>query len=408
MIDVKKFREDPKPYDESARLRGLKIDVGHLVELDGQYVSLLAETEALKSKLNVKGKPSEAELADLQKVKAEFDQKDAELKKLATERQELLEQVPNLLAPETPEGGEESNKSVKTWGEPTKFEFEPKSHVEIAEARGWLDFERGAKVAGAKFYYTKGALAKLELALTRLILDVLEPVGFELMFVPHMVTGRVAAGAGFLPRGEEHQIYKIEGEDLNLIATAEIPLTGYHADEILKSDDLPKLYVGLSPCYRLEAGAYGKYSKGLYRVHQFNKLEMYVFCRPEEAEEWHAKMVELEEAICQKLEIPYRIVRTAAGDLGAPAYKKFDVEYWNPVEKDYRELTSCSNVTDFQARRLNVRYRKDGATDFVYTLNGTAAAFSRLPIALLENHQTADGGVRLPAELAKYYGSEEL
>jgi seryl-tRNA synthetase len=239
-------------------------------------------------------------------------------------------------------------------------------------------------------------------------MDMLEKEGFTLMGVPHMASSRIMAGTGFLPRGEERQVYKIEGEDLNLIATAEIPMTGYHADEILDPKDLPLLYVGYSPSYRMEAGAYGKYSKGLYRVHQFNKLEMYVFCDPKDSQKWHDKLVKIEEEICRKLEIPYRIVRIAAGDLGAPAFKKFDIEYWSPVEGEYRELMSCSNVTDYQARRLNIRSRKDGKTQFVHTLNGTAIAFSRIFIALLENHQTADGKVKVPEALQKYYGGEWL
>ncbi|HZM63982.1 MAG TPA: serine--tRNA ligase, partial [Candidatus Saccharimonadales bacterium] len=233
--------------------------------------------------------------------------------------------------------------------------------------------------------------------------------GFTPMLVPHMVTTRVASGTGYLPRGEERQIYKIEGEDLNLIATAEIPITGYHADEIIDGKELPLLYIGLSPSYRMEGGAYGKHNKGLYRTHQFNKLEMYVFCKPEDSEQWHQKMLAIEEELCQLLEIPYQVVRIAAGDLGAPAYKKYDLEYWSPVDKIYRELTSCSNVTDYQARRLNIRYRTaQGDTRFVHTLNGTAAAMSRVPIALIENHQQADGTVRLPKAIQAFLGSDTL
>ncbi|MBI3624393.1 serine--tRNA ligase, partial [Candidatus Saccharibacteria bacterium] len=209
--------------------------------------------------------------------------------------------------------------------------------------------------------------------------------------------------------GEERQTYKIEDEDLNLIATAEIPMTGYHADEILDEKTLPILYAGLSPSYRREAGAYGKHSRGLFRVHQFNKLELYVFCKPQDSESWHQKLMLLEEEICQALEIPYRIVRIAAGDLGAPAYKKYDIEYWSPVDKTYHELTSCSSVTDYQARRLNIRYRQaDGSVDYVYTLNGTAVVLSRIPIALIENHQQADGTVTIPTALQPYLGKKTI
>jgi seryl-tRNA synthetase len=221
--------------------------------------------------------------------------------------------------------------------------------------------------------------------------------------VPHLVNQRAIEGTGFAAKGDEQQIYKIEGEDLNLIATAEIPMTAYHADEILKTDELPLLYIGLSPAYRMEAGAYGKHSRGLYRVHQFNKLELYVFCKPEDSEQWHQKLVQLEEELVQALEIPYRLVRIAAGDLGQPAYKKFDIEYWSPADQAYHELTSCSNVTDYQARRLNIRYRNEaGKTEFVHSLNGTAAAFSRMCIAIVENHQGKDSKVAVPKALQPF------
>jgi seryl-tRNA synthetase len=250
----------------------------------------------------------------------------------------------------------------------------------------------------------------LEQAVFQLGLQLAVKYGFTPVTVPHLVNERTVQGTGFNAKGDEQQIYKIEGEDLHLIATAEIPITGYHADEIINEADLPLLYVGLSPAYRMEAGAYGKHSRGLYRVHQFNKLEMYVFCKPEDSEHWHRKLVELEEELCQALEIPYRLVRIAAGDLGMPAYKKFDIEYWSPADKAYRELMSCSNCTDYQARRLNIRYRNsEGKTAFVHTLNGTAAAYSRVAIALIENHQTGDGHVKIPAALQPYlHGKTEI
>jgi seryl-tRNA synthetase len=239
-------------------------------------------------------------------------------------------------------------------------------------------------------------------------LDIAVKHGFTPITVPHLINSRTSSGAGFSPRGEEDQIYEISGEDLILIATSETPITGYHADEILEAKTLPLLYVGVSPAYRKEAGAYGKHSRGLYRVHQFNKVELYIFCQPEESEKWHKKLVEIEEELCNLLELPYQLVRIASGDLGASAYKKFDVEYWSPVEQTYRELMSCSNVTDYQARRLQIRYRKpDGSTEYVHTLNGTAMAFSRIAIALIENHQDKDGNISLPKILQKYMGGKE-
>ncbi len=410
MIDIRELRANPDVYRESARLKGIgEKAIDETLKSDEQRRELIVQVEKLRSDLHVKGKPSAAELKDLQGIKSKSALLEAKLTEIENTYQDQIQRIPNLLAANTPEGTEENNREEKSWGEHPKFEFEPKDHVELAESSGWLDFERGAKVAGSKFYYLFGPLVKLETAVTQFIFEMLEHDGFVPAMVPNMVSTRVAAGSGYLPRGEERQIYQVEGEDLNLIATAEMALTGLYADEILEQKDLPKAFIGYSPAYRVEAGAYGKYSKGLYRVHQFNKLEMYVFCLPTESAAWHEKLVAIEEKICQALELPYRLVRIAAGDMGAPAYKKYDVEYWSPVEEEYRELMSCSDVTDYQARRLNIRYRDEaGKVTFVHTLNGTAAAFSRLPIALLENHQQEDGRIKVPKALVKYYGGEFL
>lgn len=410
MIDIKNLRANPDIYREAAKQKGMgEQAIEKVLELDTQRRELMTQVEQLRSELNLKGKPTPEELEKLQQTKTKLSKLDEKLSGLDEAYDDQIGRIPNLLAEGTPEGGEEDNRQERTWGEHATFEFEAKDHVALAEAKGWLDFERGAKVAGSKFYYTFGPIVRLEFAISQMIFDLLDGDGFVPAMVPNMVTGRIAAGTGYLPRGEERQIYKIEGEDLNLIATAEMPLTGYFADEILEREQLPKAFIGYSPAYRMEAGAYGKYSKGLYRVHQFNKLEMYVFCLPEDSEEWHERLTAIEEKICQALELPYRVVRIAAGDLGAPAFKKYDVEYWSPLENTYRELMSCSNVTDFQARRLGIRYRDEaGKVQFAHTLNGTAAAFSRMPIALLENHQQADGSVRVPQALVKYYGKETL
>jgi seryl-tRNA synthetase len=410
MIDIRDLRTNPDQYRQAAKQKGIgESSVDAALKLDEQRRELLGKVEEGRAALNVKGKPTEDELAKLQKTKTELAELEAKLTKLEADFDDQVGRIPNLLAPGTPEGGEEDNRQERTWGEHVKFEFEPKDHLTIAEANGWIDFEKGAQVAGSKFYFLYGPLVRLEFAVTQFILDLLEQEGFVPVMVPHMVSTRVASGTGYLPRGEERQIYKIEGEDLNLIATSEMPLTGMFADEIMDAKNLPRVYVGHSPSYRMEAGAYGKYSKGLYRVHQFNKLEMYVFCLPEESGKWHEKLVKLEEDICQALELPYRVVRIAAGDMGGAAYEKYDVEYWSPLENTYRELMSCSNVTDYQARRLGIRYRDaEGKPRFVHTLNGTAAAFSRLPIALLENHQQADGSVHVPLVLQKYYGRDTL
>ncbi|HET6863671.1 MAG TPA: serine--tRNA ligase, partial [Candidatus Saccharimonadales bacterium] len=341
------------------------------------------------------------------KLKDSLAQLEAQLKPLSAEYDKLLREVPNVIPDDTPAGGEEANKEIKKWGEITEPDFTPKDHLTWGEDRGLIDFERGAKVAGNKFYFLKGALVELELAVFQLGLELAKKHGFMPMMVPHLVNTRTLEGAGFSAKGEEKQIYKVEDDDLNLIATAEIPLTGYHSDEILNGKDLPARYAGLSPAYRVEGGAYGKHNKGLFRTHQFNKLELYVYCLPADSEDWHQKMIALEEEFCQLLQIPYRLVRIAAGDLGAPAYKKFDIESYSPVDKTYRELMSCSNVTDYQARRLNIRYKKaDGTTEAVHTLNGTLAAMSRIPIAIIENFQDKDGNVTIPKAVQKYMSGQ--
>ena len=410
MIDIKNLRQNPELYKESAELRGMVASpVDDAIKLDIERVNLLQTVEALRSELNIKGKPTSYELKKLQTKKEKLSKLEVSLKEIDTELNSHLMLIPNILAEKTPEGGEENNREERSWGKKPTFDFEPKDHMALGEANGWIDFERGAKVAGSKFYYLKGSLVRLELAISQMIFDLVEKDGLVPVQVPHMVNGRILEGTGFQPRGEEDQSYRIEGEDLTMIGTAEIPLTGYFADEILTTEQLPTAFIGLSPAYRKEAGAYGKYSKGLYRVHQFNKLEMYIFCKPEESLMWHQKLVKIEEDICQALELPYRVVRIAAGDMGAPAYEKYDIEYWSPIEEMYRELMSCSNVTDYQARRLNIRYRDEsGKTQVVHTLNGTAAAFSRLPIALLETHQQADGSIALPKILQPYYGGKTL
>ena len=410
MIDIKHLRTSPEEYEASAKLRGLDVAaIQKALKLDAKRVVILQDVEALRAELNLKGKPTSEQLEKLQSSKEKLVKFEATLRDIERDLNDELMTIPNLMAANTPEGGEENNREERTWGEHRIFDFEPKDHMTLGEANGWIDFERGAKVAGSKFYYLMGSLVRLELAVTNMIMDMVAKEGLIPVQVPHMVNTRVASGSGYLPRGEERQIYKIEGEDLNMIGTAEMPLTGYYADEILNDDQLPTAFIGSSPAYRMEAGAGGKYSKGLYRVHQFNKLEMYVFCTPEESTLWHRKLVKIEEDICQALELPYRVVRIAAGDMGAPAYEKYDIEYWSPLEEIYRELMSCSNVTDYQARRLNIRFRDEtGKTQIVHTLNGTAAAFSRLPIALLENHQQADGSIALPKALQPYYGGKVL
>ena len=418
MLDIRFIRENRELVEKSSAQKGYKVNIQKLLALDDNRRKLLSEIEKIRAERNqlssslspsasVSPSPSPSasgeQIEEGRKIKQTLSQLEAQLGPVNDEYDKLLREVPNVVPEDTPEGGEADNLEVKKWGDTADRNIAVADHLSWAEARGLLDFERGAKVSGNKFYFVKGPLVELELAVSQLGLELAKKHGFMPMMVPHMVNTRTLEGAGFSAKGEEKQIYKVEDEDLNLIATAEIPLTGYHADEILAEKDLPVQYAGLSPAYRVEGGAYGKHNRGLYRTHQFNKLELYVYCKPQDSEGWHQKMVALEEEFCQTLEIPYRVVRIAAGDLGAPAYKKFDIEYYTPVDKTYRELMSCSNVTDYQARRLNIRYKKPGGeTEFVHTLNGTLAAMSRIPIALIENNQDKDGSVKVPKALQAY------
>jgi seryl-tRNA synthetase len=412
MLDIRFVRDNRELVEKSAAAKGYQIDVVRLNEVDDNRRKLMAEIETLRAERNQLadeakgGQPDPAKIEKGKQLKESLGQLENQLSPVSEEFDKLLREIPNIIPDDTPPGGEDNNRQEKTWGDTNPRQA--KDHMSWAEERGLLDFERGAKVAGNKFYFTKGSLVELEFAVLQLGLKLAKEQGFTPMLVPHMVSGRIIDGAGFTAKSdEEKQIYKIEDEDLHLIATAEIPMTGYHADETLAEADLPKLYAGYSPAYRLEAGAYGKHSRGLYRVHQFNKLELYVFCKPDQSEEWHQKLLSLEENLCQQLEIPYRVVRIAAGDLGAPAYKKFDVEYWTPVDNSYRELMSVSNVTDYQARRLSIRYKKpDGGSEFLHTLNGTMAAMSRIPIALIENRQDGQGNVSIPPALQPYMSGQ--
>lgn len=404
MLDIKFIRDNAQLVAECAEAKGYPIDVKQLLELADKRRELIEQSEALRAKRNELagaakgGKPSAGQIAEGKKIKQQLAK--VEDDETLARYDEMLRQVPNVFPDDTPLGGEEANKEEKTWGEKKEA---AKDHLTLAEEKGWIDFERGAKVAGHKHYYLKDKLVDLELALLRFALDFAKDKGFWPMSVPHLVNTKTIEGAGFSAKGEERMIYKVDGEDLNLIGTAEIPLTGYFADEIIPAEWLPSKLAAWSPSYRVEAGAYGKHGRGLYRVHQFNKVEMYVYCKPDDSEKLHQELLKIEEDFCQALEIPYRVARMAAGELGAPAYKKYDIEYWSPADKAYRELMSCSNVTDYQARRLNIRYKNDkGATEYAHTLNATLAATSRLMIALIENRQTKDGRVEVPKALRPY------
>ncbi len=414
MLDVKFIRENLALVEKSAREKGYKVDIKAILRDDDKRKAVLAEVEVLRTKRNEiaakmkGGKPAPELINEGRKIKEELAAKEIELDKLEKVCYNGIKGIPNIIFDDVPLGGEECSVEVKKWGENHTIGVD---HLDYAVSRDWVDFERGAKVAGAKFYYLKDGLALLENALLQYGLSKVLKHGFTYMTVPDMVSSRVLEGCGFNPRSsEQSDEYYIEGEDLAMIATAEMPLTGYHMDEIIDEEKLPLFYAGYSACFRKEAGAYGKYTRGLFRVHQFNKLEMYAFCLPEQSKEIHEKILAIEEEIWQGLGVPYHVINIAAGDLGAPAAKKYDMEYWSPVNQKYQEITSCSNCTDFQARACNVRVRrKDGRVEFVHTLNGTAIPLARALVVMIENFATPDGKLKIPEVLRPYLnGMEEL
>lgn len=407
MLDIQFIRENRELVAKKAAEKNIAVDLEQLLGFDEQRRQLLQKVESLRqernelSSLNKGGKPSEEAIEKGKILKDSLADLEHQLTSIEKEYLELMKTIPNIHFDDVPVGGEDASIEIAKFGDASGSAVD---HLDFAIKKNWVDFDRGAKVAGAKFYYLKGDLALLENALLQFALEKLVSKGFAFMTVPHMVSSRVAAGTGFAPRSsEQSDEYFLEDEDLSLIATAEIPLTGYHADEILDESELPLFYAGYSPCYRKEAGAYGKHTRGLFRVHQFNKLEMYAFTLPEQSQEVHEKLRSIEEEIWQELGIPYHVINIASGDLGAPAAKKYDLEYWSKVDGTYRELTSCSNCTDFQARNLNIRVRrKSGEITYVHTLNGTAISMARALIAVIEHYQTEQGDLTVPQKLQPY------
>ena len=420
MLDLRFIRENLEAVRENCANRNQEIDLDRLVELDELRRSLIAEQQSVRERHNelsktMKGrKPSEEERElgkELKQTSADLDQR---LQSALTELGELHVLVPNMAHPDAPVGaGEKNNRELRRSSDPPSFDFQPKDHVELGELHDILDFESGTKVAGQKFYYLKDELVLLEQALVRFTLDFLRGRNFTLLQTPDLARSQIAAGLGYNPRGEETQVYSIANSDLVLVGTAEITLGGLHADEILDAKRLPLRYCGLSHCFRTEAGAHGRASRGLYRVHQFTKVEMFAFTTPEQSDDMHEEIVGLEEELFSGLEIPYRVVDCCTGDLGAPAFRKYDLEAWMPMRGEgggWGEVTSTSNCTDYQARRLNVRFRDPGSgkSRFCHLLNGTGVAMSRGIIAVLENHQQADGSIVIPQALRPYTGFDRI
>jgi len=414
MLDIKLIRENLALVKENLARRGdptLAKKVDELLTHDKAWRAGLAKVDklkALRNKVSVEipkltGKDREAKITEMRKVSDEIDSIDATIDAEANKRQTLLDILPNIMHESVPFGKDDSeNVFVRSWGKKREFDFTPKNHIDLSLELDLVDLERAAKVSGARFYYLKNELVLLELALLRLGIDHAMENGFTPFSPPALVRSRAMYGTGFLPTGDE-DIYTT-GDDLCLIGTAEVPLGAMHLDEILDSSKLPLRYAGVSPCFRTEAGSHGKDTKGIFRVHQFSKVEMFVFAHPEKSGLEHERLIKVAESFWQKLKIPYRVANICTGDLGVVAAKKYDIEAWLPGQGKFREVVSCSNCTGYQARRLNTRYKKTQAAkpESVHTLNSTIVATSRALVAILENYQQKDGSVLVPDALKPY------
>lgn len=421
MLDIRFIKENLDAVRQNIRDRSMNADVDLVVSLYDRRNGILRELEDARRRRNENAQSMKSPMgAEDRALRIEEGKRLKEgIARLESELQEVealfaaeMAKIPNMAHPEAPRGKEEKdNLEVKRVGAPTSFSFTPKDHVELGQSLDIIDFDTATKVSGTKFYYLKNEGVILELALVRYALDMLAKRGFTLMATPDIAKTEILEGIGFNPRGAESNVYTLEGEGTCLIGTAEITLGGYYSGAVLEKDQLPIRLAGLSHCFRREAGAAGQFSKGLYRVHQFTKVEMFVYCLPEDSEHMHEELRSIEEEIFSSLDIPFRVVDTCTGDLGAPAYRKWDLEAWMPGRNngEWGEITSTSNCTDYQARRLNVRYRDaEGKNRFVHMLNGTAIACSRAIIAILENFQQEDGSVRIPKALIPYCGFEAI
>ena len=423
MLDRRFVADNVSLVAANCQSRGSSADVARFADLDRLRRQLQADIDRLNQQAGQVSKSigkaadaaeREAKKAEGRRLREEISALEAKADEIVREADEILRAIPNLTHPSAPVGGEADAVEIRRGATPLpSFDFKPRDHVELGEALKLFDFEAGAKVAGHGFYFLTNDAVLLELALQRYAVELLMREGFTVMTTPDLARDTILEGTGFMPRGPETQIYSITGSDLSLVATAEITLGGAMHERIFEAEELPLKLCGISHCFRTEAGAHGRATRGLYRVHQFTKVEMFAFTRPEESEAMHDHLLDLECRLFDGLGIPYRVIDTASGDLGGPAYRKFDLEAWMPgrgEQGEWGEVTSTSNCTDYQARRLAVRYKKPGekGTHFVHTLNGTAIAMSRAIIAILENYQQADGSVRVPDALVAWVGKKTL
>jgi len=421
MIDIKLIREKPEVVIDSLRKRDADVGlVENIQKADQAWRSSLQKMEKLKAERNAvnmeiakakqAGQDASKKISEMRKISGDIAALEKKTEEQKAKVDAIMLDMPNILHESVPKGeSEEDNEVIKTVGKPTKFAFEPKGHIELCEALDLVDIERAAKVSGARFYYLKNEAVQLEFALVRFVLDKLKDKGFVLTVPPALIRGKVMEGAGFLPAGKD-DIYKIEGDDLYLVGTSEQALAGLHMDEIIDKGQLPLYYAGFSPCFRTEAGSHGKDTKGIFRVHQFDKIEMFKFTAPEKSWGEHDSLLAVAEEIYKELKIPYRVVNVCSGEMGNVAAKKYDIEAWFPSQNTYREIVSCSNCTDYQGRRLNCRCRAstNDKPEVVHTLNSTACAVGRTLVAIIENYQKKDGSIEVPEVLGPYLGFKEI
>jgi len=416
MIDIKFLRENPDVVRASQKARGedvsiiekaLAADEIRKSTLD-QFETLRAEQNLLsKSVATAKGEEKAALLDSAKTLAAKVKEADVKRTQCEAEAKAFIMQISNVIDPQAPIGKEEDFVVIENVGKPRAFDFEPKDHVELGKLLGAIDTERGAKVAGSRSYYLTGVGAMLEFALVNYAITSANKAGFTPVIPPVLVNPAAMEGTGFLGQAAEN-VYHLEKDDVYLVGTSEVPLAAMHMDEILAAEKLPMRYAGYSTCFRREAGTYGKDTRGIIRVHQFDKVEMFSFCHPDQAKEEHLRLLQWEKDFLNAMEIPYRVVDVASGDLGSSANRKFDIEAWIPTQDAYREVTSTSNCTEFQARRLNIRFKDKDATKAVATLNGTLVAIPRMIVAILENHQNADGTVNIPIALQPFLGTKRF
>lgn len=420
MLDLKIIRENPDQIKQNCKNRLVEVDIDRLLVLDEQRRGLVAQIDQLRSERNAssKTKPTPEIIEKMKSVGEEIKSLEAQIEPLENELRDLWLRVPNLTHAEVViSQNEDDNPILEVVKEPQSFNFAPLDHVQLGEKMDLIDFDRATKVAGAKFYYLKNELAILEFALIQYALETVRQHGFVPVATPDLAKREVLEGLGFNPRGESTQVYNIENSDLSLIGTAEISMGGYHMNEVLEESELPKKYVAVSHCFRTEAGSYSKFSKGMFRVHQFTKIEMFQYVTPDNSESAHLELLAIEKEIFSGLEIPFRVIDHCTADLGGPAFRTYDLEAWMPGKPskdgemlgDWAEITSTSNCTDYQARGLNIKYKaKDGKIDYLHMLNGTAIAIGRAMIAIIENNQQADGSILIPKALQKYCGFEKI